>query len=160
MGDSRVHNLLINCIQADRMKVQRCQFRLLNSTFLTSNENKVMYFKYIYIKIIIYVALPNKTVSPFRVEDASPLGKNKELSATVASLVHLLQNLESCEWYQDCSKTDSCWYSHMLFLSLPQVLYWHQAGNSDQSDLNIINYATFSIFFRYPPEFSSKANSY
>lgn len=97
MGDSRVHNLLINCIQADRMKVQRCQFRLLNSTFLTSNENKVIYFKYIYIKIIIYVALPNKTVSPFRVEDASPLGKNKELSATVASLVHLLQNLESCE---------------------------------------------------------------
>lgn len=47
MGNSRVHNLLIKCIQANRMKVQRYQFRLLNSTFPTSHENKVIWNHYL-----------------------------------------------------------------------------------------------------------------
>lgn len=58
---------------------------------------------------IINVALPTKTVLLFSVEEASPLEKNEELSVTVASLVLLLQNLQSCEWRQDCSKTVSHW---------------------------------------------------
>lgn len=45
----------------------------------------------------VNVALPTKTVLLFSVEDASPLGKNEELSVTVASLVLLLQNLKNCE---------------------------------------------------------------
>lgn len=116
MGNLRVHDLLINCIQTDRMEVQRYQFRLLSPLFLPHMKIKTC-------ETTVNVALPTKTVLLFSVEDASPLGKNEELSVTVASLVLLLQNLKNCEWHQDCSKTVSHWYNHMLFLSLLQILY-------------------------------------
>lgn len=54
---------------------------------------------------IIYAALPTKTALLFNVEDAPPRGKNENLYVTLASLAHLLQNLQSCEWHKDCSKS-------------------------------------------------------
>lgn len=90
MGNLRVHDLLINCIQTDRMEVQRYQFRLLSPLFLPHMKIKTC-------ETTVNVALPTKTVLLFSVEDASPLGKNEELSVTVASLVLLLQNLKNCE---------------------------------------------------------------
>lgn len=102
IGNSRIHNLLINCLQTNRMKVQRYQLRLLNSTFPTSHENKVIWNHYL-------CGPSQQNCITLLCRDASPLGKNEELSVTAASLVHLLQSLQSSEWYQNCSKTVSCW---------------------------------------------------
>lgn len=82
----------MNYIQADRMKikVKRYQLRLLNSTSPTHVKIKSY-------GTIIYVALPAKTMLLLSIEDACPLGKNEDLYATLASLAHLLQNLQDCE---------------------------------------------------------------